>query len=224
MYKILFAEDDESLGTLVSEELRLASYDILWCRDGVSCLQSYVLSSFDLCILDIMMPALDGFEVARSIRKQNKEIPIIFLTAKSLQEDRLTGFEIGADDYVIKPFSIKELCYRIEACMRRIRPVKVETEFSFGSSKLDTKNNNYIGPTGLHALTQREAEILKLLCNQKNMLVRREDLLVELWGENDYFKGRSLDVFVARLRKILKDDVSVEIRNTHGIGFTLFEK
>jgi len=225
MYKILFAEDDESLGYLVREELAKNQHEIVWAKDGTECLQHWEKSNFDICLLDIMMPNMDGFEVARSIRKRNSEIPIIFLTARSMEEDRLMGFEIGGDDYIIKPFSMKELCYRIDACLRRSKLSKMAVDqLSISDTTLEYKNNRLLIKKEEISLTQREAAILKILIENKNNLLRREKILVEIWGENDYFKGRSLDVFITRIRKILKEDDGLEIRNSHGSGFMLIEK
>ncbi|WP_462254190.1 response regulator transcription factor [Ekhidna sp.] len=224
MAKILLAEDDENLGFMVQDNLESLGHSVKWCQDGTQALEAFGSSDFEICLLDVMMPKMDGFELATNIRRKNELVPIIFLTAKSQEEDRLLGFEIGGDDYVTKPFSIKELTYRIEVFLRRVNNNSDITStqlIQFGSSTFDTKNLIYSYQKYNQSLTQMEANLLALLIANKNELIKRETILEKIWGENDYFKGRSLDVFVTRLRKYLKDDSCLEIRNHHGVGFTL---
>ena len=223
MAKILLAEDDQNLGFMVQDNLESLGHEVTWCQDGVQGLDAFKLSQFEICILDVMMPRMDGFELATQIRKENELVPIIFLTAKSQEEDRLSGFEIGGDDYVTKPFSLKELSYRIDVFLRRnsTKSIELHKPVAFGNSFFDLKNLLYSFNDKQQSLTQMEANLLNLLIINKNELLKRETILETIWGENDYFKGRSLDVFVTRLRKYLKADTRLEIRNHHGVGFSL---
>ena len=224
MARILLAEDDQNLGFMIEDNLKELGHEVSWASNGELALSAFEKAHFELCILDVMMPKMDGFELAQKIRATNEFVPIIFLTAKAQEEDRLAGFEIGGDDYVIKPFSIKELSYRIEVFLRRSTtdsPLSDSSIFSFGHSTFDSKNLIYKHEQVSYSLTQMEGSLLKLLIENQNELVRREDILIEIWGEDDYFKGRSLDVFITRLRKYLKQDSSLEIKNHHGVGFTL---
>ncbi|WP_420317452.1 response regulator transcription factor [Ekhidna sp.] len=224
MAKILLAEDDQNLGFMIEDNLASNGHKITWCNNGETALEHFIANEFEICVLDVMMPKMDGFELASKIREQNEFIPIIFLTAKSQEEDRLEGFEIGGDDYVTKPFSIKELEYRINVFLRRstdqIRPTEAKV-IEFGKSFFDEKNLIYQFKDQQKSLTQMEGNLLGMLIKSKNELVKREMILEEIWGENDYFKGRSLDVFITRLRKYLKGDETLEIRNHHGVGFCL---
>lgn len=225
MAKILLVEDDENLGFLMQESLEGLQHEVNWCKDGQAAFSKFKEESHQLCLLDIMMPKMDGFDLARKIRAMDELIPILFLTAKSQEEDRLKGFEVGADDYISKPFSMKELSYRINVFLRRstVATSKATCDHClyFGSSSFDSLNLTYSYKDHHQALTQMEAQLLKLLVERSNTLVKRELILEKIWGENDYFKGRSLDVFITRLRKYLKADSSLEIRNHHGVGFTL---
>ena len=224
MANILLAEDDENLGFMIQDNLESLGHKVTWRADGKSALKAFQLSEFEICLLDVMMPEMDGFELATEIRGKNEIVPIIFLTAKSQEEDRLSGFEIGGDDYVTKPFSMKELSYRINVFLRRnFTSTEIETTYGieFGESSFDSKNLIYSCNESQQTLTQMEANLLALLIENKNELIKREIILETIWGENDYFKGRSLDVFITRLRKYLKQDPSLEIRNHHGVGFSL---
>lgn len=222
MKKILLVEDDESLGFVTKDNLEIKGYIVTLCTDGGMAIEQFHSQQYDLCILDVMLPIKDGFEVARTIRKSNEHIPIIFLTAKALQADKLIGFEIGGDDYLTKPFSIEELIYRIEVFLKRSGENSTSTDLSIGDYLLNL--NSYVLEHHSKApqkLTKREAEILHYLLKKKNELVKREEILIALWGEDDYFKGRSLDVFISKIRKYLQNDSSVDIENYHGIGFKL---
>ncbi len=224
MASILLAEDDMNLGFMIEDNLKGLDHEVTWAANGELALEAFKKSNFELCILDVMMPKMDGFELAQKIRTTDEFIPIIFLTAKSQEEDRLSGFEIGGDDYITKPFSIKELSYRINVFLRRsITPAATpqKKNLLFGKSSFDSKNLIYNCENTNCSLTQMEGSLLKLLVENQNELVRREDILIKIWGENDYFKGRSLDVFITRLRKYLKNDNTLEIKNHHGVGFTL---
>lgn len=222
---ILLAEDDDNLGFVIKDQLNTLGYHVIHAKDGVEGLMKFETTNFDLCLVDVMMPGMDGFSLAEKIRSRDEFVPIIFLTAKSLEEDRLRGFEIGGDDYVTKPFSMAELAYRIKVFLRRKINWKHQgSTISVGNLIFDIKNlqihrHNH---EPIH-LTQMEADLLQMLLESKGQLVKREDILVKIWGENDYFKGRSLDVFISRLRKYLKTDPNLEIRNNHGVGFTLLD-
>lgn len=225
MARILLAEDDENLGFMVSDNLGSLDHEVHWAKNGEEALDLYDRTTPEICLVDVMMPKMDGFVLAEKIRALDEFVPIIFLTAKSLEEDRLRGFEIGGDDYITKPFSIKELAYRIQVFLRRTAESANTTSqiMEFGNSKYDVINICYLIDGEKHPLTQMEGQLLRMLLVNKGTLVKREDILEEIWGENDYFKGRSLDVFITRLRKYLKADPTIEIKNHHGVGFSLVE-
>lgn len=223
--RILLAEDDVNLGFVIKDLLEDEGYDVKLCTDGVLALQTFHEEPFDLCLLDVMMPHKDGFSVAESIRKTDPEMPIIFLTAKGMTEDKVRGLSLGADDYITKPFENAEFLLRIENVLRRTgkrQHRKDPDEFVIGKFILDSKNLTLTGPGGtLKKLTAKEAKILRLLCLNANNVVERDVLLNSVWGKDDYFTGRSMDVFITKLRKYLKDDETVKIQNVHGVGFKL---
>lgn len=221
--KILLVEDDPSLGMLMKDFLGMEGFDVVLAKDGVEGLSSYISTSFDLCLLDVMMPLMDGFTLAKKIRKKNEEVPIIFLTAKSLKEDKLNGFDLGGDDYITKPFDEDELVRRINAVLKRSYKAPEETDCQCKIGKFDFDHSNLELSLGgsVTRITKKEADVLILLCNSRNSLVKREEILVKVWGENDYFMGRSLDVFITKLRKHLKPDPTIKIENVHGVGFIL---
>ncbi|MBO9584119.1 MAG: response regulator transcription factor [Flavobacterium sp.] len=220
-FKILYAEDDETLAFLTKDNLEQNNYEVIHCSDGKSALKIFEEEEFDICIFDIMMPKMDGFELAEAVRKIDINVPIIFLSAKTLKEDRIKGLRLGADDYLVKPFSIEELLLKIEIFLKRsqknIPPVK--TIYEVGKYQFDTKNFILFNDEEKVGLTQREAELLKLFLDHKNSVLKREQILTSLWGTDDYFMGRSLDVFISRLRKILANEQGISIENLHGIGF-----
>jgi len=227
-YKILLVEDDPNLSLVLQDYLELMGYNITLCRDGEQGASAFKNQFFDLCILDIMMPKKDGFTLAEEIRKINKEIPIIFLTAKSLKEDRVKGFRIGGDDYVTKPFSTEELNFRIKAILKRCQPKYVmpdssdlEKVYKIGRLTFDAVNLTITSGKNEQKLTRKEAALLKLLCINKNKILTREVALKTVWGDDDYFIGRSMDVFITKLRKYLKEDPTISITNIHGTGFKL---
>jgi DNA-binding response OmpR family regulator len=221
--KILLAEDDKNLGFLTKEGLESAGYSVDLCQDGVQAWRKF--SDHALCIIDIMMPEMDGFSLAENIRSKDELVPILFLTAKSREEDRLRGFEIGGDDYISKPFSMQELVYRVEVFIRRTTTNDRKSSVQkIGNSEVDFENLVLTIQQKTQRLTQREADLLRLLLSANGQLVKREEILEKIWGQNDYFMGRSLDVFISRLRKYLKPDVSLEIRNHHGVGFSFQAK
>ncbi|MFD1602718.1 response regulator transcription factor [Flavobacterium artemisiae] len=220
-FKILYAEDDETLAFLTKDNLEQNNYEVIHCSDGKSAFETFQNKDFDICIFDIMMPKMDGFELAEAIRKIDLDIPIIFLSAKTLKEDRIKGLRLGADDYLVKPFSIEELLLKIEIFLKRSQkniPV-AKTIYEVGKYQFDTKNFILYNDEEKVGLTQREAELLKLFLDHKNSVLKREQILTSLWGTDDYFMGRSLDVFISRLRKILADEKGISIENLHGIGF-----
>jgi DNA-binding response OmpR family regulator len=221
---ILLVEDDPSLGFVIKDNLIHKGYQVTLCTNGEEGDQQFQTQSFDLCILDVMMPKKDGFSLAQSIRAKNKEVPILFVTAKSMLEDKIIGFNSGGDDYLVKPFSMEELFLRMEVFLRRTGAGSHsvdEASYSIGDFNFDCRNFSLHHTTGNKTLTQKEAEVLTLLCKNKDRVLKREEILTTVWGDDDYFMGRSLDVFISKLRKYLKDDPKVEIVNYHGVGFRL---
>lgn len=220
--KILLVEDDPSLGFVIKDNLLMKGYEATLCMDGESGEKVFSENHFDLCILDVMMPKKDGFSLAKSIRATNLQVPILFITAKSMLEDKINGFQVGGDDYIVKPFSMEELCLRIEVFLRRSKTdSSTEQSFTLGEFTFDCHNYTLHHHTGLKTLTQKEAEVLKLLCQFKERVLKREEILKNVWGNDDYFMGRSMDVFISKLRKHLKEDPTVQIVNYHGVGFKL---
>lgn len=220
-FKVLYAEDDETLAFLTKDNLEQNGYEVHHCSDGSLCIEKFQKESFDICIFDIMMPKMDGFELAEIIRKANSDIPIIFLSAKTLKEDRIKGLRLGADDYLVKPFSIEELVLKIEVFLKRSQKNKVQEQqfYKVGNYQFDPTNFLVFNSSEKVNLTQRESELLKLFLDNKNKVLKREEILKSLWGNDDYFLGRSLDVFISRLRKILANEKNITIENLHGIGF-----
>jgi DNA-binding response OmpR family regulator len=219
---ILLVEDDKNLGFVVSDNLERAGFTITLCETGGAGIKAYDESSYDLCILDVMLPEVDGFQVAAHIRNTDHKIPILFLTAKSMKEDRLKGFEIGGDDYITKPFSIEELIYRINVFLKRgLISQQLPTQLQIGTFTLDVDNLELSQNGNTRRLTQKEMQVLQVLGSSMNAVVERPVILEHVWGEDDYFLGRSLDVFISRLRKYLTDDPDLEIVNYHGVGFKL---
>jgi len=222
---ILYVEDDETLSFVTKDNLELNGYQVTHASDGKEAVQLFKKDIFDLCLLDVMLPEMDGYAVAEEIRSRHSEIPIIFLTAKSLKEDKIHGLKIGADDYITKPFSIEELILKIKIFLKR-KYVTGSQELSvlkIGTFTLDHDNLKLSSEEEASQMTKKEADLLKLLITNKNKIVERSTILERLWGENDYFMGRSMDVFISRLRKYLKADESITIENIHGVGFRLNE-
>lgn len=221
--RILLVEDDPNLGFVIKDNLSIKGYDVTLCTDGEQAEHSFRSAPFHICIFDVMLPRKDGFTLAREVRAKNKNVPIIFLTAKSMMEDKLEGFQTGADDYITKPFSLDELYYRIEVFLRRSNePVpSAETTFSIGEFSFDY-SRLLIRRNGVEkSLTQKEAEVLRFLCVNRERVLKREEILNQIWGDDDYFMGRSLDVFISKLRKYLREDPAISIANYHGVGFRL---
>ena len=221
--RILLCEDDENLGMLLREYLQAKGYNVTLAPDGEAGYQLFSSEKFDLCILDVMMPKKDGFTLAQDIRKVNGIIPIVFLTAKSLKEDVLEGFRIGADDYITKPFSMEEMLLRIEAIMRRIsgKKSKSGSEYQLGTMVFDAQKQTLTSEKGTTKLTTKECELLSLLVQNGNSILERNYALKTIWVEDNYFNARSMDVYITKLRKLLKDDPNVEIINIHGKGYKL---
>jgi DNA-binding response OmpR family regulator len=222
--KILFAEDDLNLGLLLVDMLGSEGFEVELCRDGKVALKSFERNKYDVCLLDIMMPELDGFSLAKAIRANDKRTPIVFISAKSLKKDKLKGYELGADDYIVKPFDDEELLWKIKAIIRRAQSeVEVNTEalISIGKYIFDFQNQSLAINGEVRRVTKKECEVLYYLIRHPNKLVKREELLKELWGGNDYFLGRSMDVFISKIRKYLKDDSHISIENVFGVGFIL---
>jgi two-component system, OmpR family, response regulator len=220
---ILLVEDDANMGYLVQDYLEMKGFDVTLAADGVSALALFMNGSFQLCVFDVMLPQKDGFTLASDIRRFNTQIPIIFLTAKSLKEDRLKGFELGGDDYLTKPFSIEELHFRIEAVLKRTydKPTRADERLilKFGNSSLDLTNQILTTGEQRTELTYRETKLLHLLCRHKNKVLDRDLILKSVWEDEGIIVGRSVDVFLSRLRKLLKDNTAVKITNIHSVGY-----
>jgi len=221
--KILLVEDDENLGRVIRDFLKIKGFEVILAADGEAGYHAFTKDQFDCCILDIMLPKKDGISLARDIRKLDHEVPILFLTAKSMDEDKVEGFKSGADDYITKPFNIEELVMRIQVFLRRSKAIdnNPSSIFQLGRYEFAYENLRLSDEQSERMLTQREADILLMLCKNKGNVLRREDILLKIWGKDDYFVGRSLDVFLSKLRKYLKDEPKVEIQNHHSVGFKL---
>ena len=221
--KILLCEDDENLGMLLREYLQAKGYVTELCADGEAGYKAFLKSKFDICVLDVMMPKKDGFTLAQEIRTSNVDVPIIFLTAKTLKEDILEGFKIGADDYITKPFSMEELVFRIEAIIRRTKGKKNKesTVYRIGQFTFDTQKQLLCLGDEQRKLTTKENELLALLCSHANEILQRDFALKTIWIDDNYFNARSMDVYITKLRKHLKDDPQIEIINIHGKGYKL---
>ena len=224
-HSILLAEDDANLGTLLQTFLKSKGYDVTLAENGVLAFQLFGESNFDFCIFDVMMPEMDGFTLAKEVREIDKKVPILFLTAKSMKEDKLEGFEVGADDYLTKPFSMEELLARIQAILRRTKDEeKEQAEYMIGSIKYEPELRLLHLKNEVKKLTTKENQLLNLLVKNKNDILDRQATLRAIWGDDNYFNGRSMDVYIAKLRKALKEDESIEIMNIHGKGFKLVVK
>lgn len=223
--KILLVEDDFNLGFVIQDNLKSEGYVVHLMKDGKEGLQQFNRENYDLCLLDVMLPKKDGFSLAEDIRKINDEVPIVFLTAKSMTEDKVTGFKTGADDYITKPFSNEEFLLRIKAILKRTGKLTSdngnENIFQIGSFTFDYGDFKLRKEESVTKLTKKEADILKLLCEHKGKTLERELVANLVWGDDSYFVGRSMDVFITRLRKYLSADESVSINNVHGVGFKL---
>lgn len=225
---ILLVEDDPNLGTFLRSYLITKGYSTVLCSNGDEALKEFKTGKYNFCITDIMMPIKDGFTLAKEIRRLNSNVPLLFLTAKTLEEDKLRGFQLGADDYITKPFSMEELLLRIQAIIRRSSIFKEtnynsvfdfgETVFNYNRQQIETKDGKSVN------LTSKEAELLLILCSNANEVVERRDALQKVWKDDNYFNARSMDVYITKLRKILKMYTEAEILNVHGVGFKLILK
>lgn len=224
MYHILLAEDDLDLGNVFKQFLELNDFQVLWAKDGEEAWHFFQENKTDICILDVMMPKMDGFSLAKKIKSVNPQMPFLFLTAKKLKEDRMLGLKLGADDYIVKPFEADELVLRIQNILRRIKPGSSKEPIPIGQFTFYVDNLTLESERAKHQLTEKEAELLAYFYENKNKLMRRDDILVGVWGEADYFIGRSMDVFVSRLRKFFKEEESVEIETVRGVGFRFIVK
>lgn len=230
--KILLVEDDPNLGQLLKEYLDVKGYETTLCRDGEAGLRTFKKltpnrEEFDMCIFDVMMPKIDGYSLAEQVRELDEEIPIIFLTAKALKEDAIQGFQVGADDYVTKPFSMEELLMRIKAILKRTSKADQEkeqqTKFEIGEFTFDSDAQKLFKDGEEQKLTSKESALLRLLCLRKNQMLDRSIALKKIWFDDNYFNSRSMDVYITKLRKYLKPDQNLQIMNVHGQGFKLVE-
>ena len=225
--RILLVEDDPNLGMLLEDYLSLkGKFDVKLCKDGDEGLKAFTAQDFDICIFDVMMPKKDGFTLAKDVRKINAEIPIIFATAKGMMEDKTEAFNLGGDDYITKPFRIEELLLRINSLLKRVayqdqEPEKKPTQFTIGNYHFDFQTQLITLAQQQQKVSTKEAELLRLLCLKMNDVLTREEALLQIWHDDNYFNGRSMDVFLSKLRKYLKDDPKVEIINVHGRGYKL---
>ncbi len=222
--RILLVEDDRNLGFIVKDFLELSGYEVVHVEDGNIGLKVFKEDNFDLCLLDIMLPHKDGFTLAADIRNLDSLVPIVFLTSKTMTEDKLKGFKLGADDYISKPFSTEELVLRIEAILKRVDIAGLDHDqkvFAIGRYQFNYQEKVLKLDDQQVSLTNKQAELLRLLYLNRNKLLKRETALKTIWGEDDYFMGRSMDVHIAKLRKLLKDDPDISITNIHGAGFKL---
>lgn len=220
---IFLVEDDLSFGAVLKSYLEINEYEVTWVDDGKHAVDRFRSGNYQICILDVMLPNVDGFTVGTEIRKINNDVPMVFLTAKSLKEDILKGYNLGADDYITKPFDTEVLLAKIQAIIKRqsVQAVQEENIFQIGSYEFNSKLRSIIRDGEKQKLSPKEAELLKLLCQNKNELLSRDTALNKIWGEDGYFTARSMDVFITKLRKYLKDDPDIEIKNIHGSGFLL---
>jgi DNA-binding response OmpR family regulator len=223
---ILYVEDDSSLSFVIKDNLEENGYAVVHCTDGESAWQQFMKHTFDLCLLDVMLPKKDGFALATQIRKKNALIPIIMLTAKNMDEDKIHGFKTGVDDYITKPFNMQELLLRMEVFLKRtkIDASLFPSNVTIGSILFHYEELELQTLEGVIQLTQKEADLLKYFCLHVNQTLKREDILLSVWGKDDYFLGRSMDVFITKLRKHLKADPSIEIQTIHGKGFKFLVK
>ncbi len=224
--KILLAEDDQNLGTILKSYLEAKSYPTVLCINGKEAWEAFKHQDFDFCIIDVMMPLKDGFSLAKDIRRENSKVPILFLTAKAMQEDILKGFNAGGDDYLTKPFSMEVLLARIQAILRRVAfrdkgVAQQDDLFLIGNMRFDYNRQLLIKPEGEQKLTSKEAELLKMLCLNANSVLDRSEALKKIWQDDSYFNARSMDVYITKIRKYIKDDPNVSILNVHGVGFKL---
>lgn len=225
--KILLVEDDASLGFVVKDSLEENGYEVLLSNDGESGWQQFMRHNVDICLLDVMLPKKDGMTLATQIRNKNEKVPILFLTARNMDEDKIAGFKAGGDDYIVKPFNMEELLLRLEVFLKRTKEDKApEEKISFNKDSYFDHMNLLLVSKGEHLqLTQKEADLFRYLFQNENTVLKREDILINVWGKDDYFLGRSMDVFMTKIRKYIKDIENIELQTIHGVGFKLvFER
>jgi len=224
--KIILVEDDQTLGYILKEYLEMKDFTVQWVKNGLEGLKALKKQQFDLCILDVMMPVMDGFTMAEKVRAMGSHIPLLFLTAKSLKVDVLKGFSLGADDYIIKPVEEEELVARIQAILKRVALPHLQADaiFEIGDYSFDSANQKLTFNGTDKYMTERETQVLKLLCLNKGNLLSRQHVLKTVWGKSDYFNRRSMDVFISKLRKYLSQDARIQITNVHGSGFILSDR
>ena len=221
--RLFLVEDDLSFGAVLKSYLEINDFDVVWVDDGQQALGQFKNNSFEICILDVMLPNIDGFTIGAEIRKINSAIPILFLTAKNLRDDVLKGYRIGADDYITKPFDTEVLIFKLRAILKRLSGTAAKDNdlYAIGSYVFDYKLRTIEHNGSKQKLSPKEAELLKMLCENQNELLPRETALKKIWGDDGYFTARSMDVYLTKLRKLFAEDPSVEIRNIHGSGFML---
>ena len=227
MNKILFVEDDQNLGMLLKENMDNKGFDTVWCKDGEEGLSNFRKGEYSICILDVMLPMKDGFELSKQIKLIDPDVPLIFLTSRSMQNDRIKGFEYGCDDYVTKPFNTQELYMRINAILRRSQQQEVasaQSVMQVGNYVFDHNQMTLTLNDEVQKLSSKECELINILASNTNVLVKRNVILEKVWGNDDYFSAKSMDVYISKVRKLLKGDPSVEILNAYGIGFKLIVK
>jgi DNA-binding response OmpR family regulator len=224
--KILLVEDDTNLGDLLQDSLEIKNYEVVLKRNGEDALTEFKANKYDMCLFDVMMPKKDGFTLAKEVRRLNANVPIIFLTAKALKEDTIEGLKLGADDYITKPFSMEELILRMENIFKRLPKAELsaQNKFKIGKFEFDNSTRTLRSGTSEIKLTTKESELLKILAVYMDRILERQVALTEVWGTDSYFAGRSMDVYIAKLRKYLREDPNVEIMNVHGTGFKLMVK
>lgn len=220
--KVLLAEDDRDFGNILSQYISISGYDVTLARDGREAWELFGKDKYDMCVFDVMMPEMDGFTLAEKVRETDKDVPLIFLTAKSLKEDIVRGLKIGADDYITKPFDPEVLILRINNILKRAYSSSND-EFKISDTVLKYNSLELISSGIKEKLTLKEAQLMKYFIVNKNKVLAREDILTEIWGEDDYFLGRSMDVFISRLRKYISEDRNIDIRTVRGMGFILEE-
>jgi DNA-binding response OmpR family regulator len=222
--RVFMVEDDQNFGTVMKSYLEINGFEVTWIKDGINALKTFVSGHFDICILDVMLPNVDGFTIGKEIKAKEENIPLIFLTAKTLKEDVLQGFGIGADDYVTKPFDSEILIAKINAILNRSAfkdSQSTPSLFNLGNIEFNYELRTLTSPEHLHQLSPKEADLLKMLCLDMNKVMPREKALNAIWGENSYFTTRSMDVYITKLRKYLKEEPQLEIINIHGSGYLL---
>jgi len=219
--KILLVEDDPTLSYVIKDSLNKNQFDVVHCPDGETGWAQFMKHNFDICLLDVMLPKKDGMSLAHQIREKNESIPILLLTSKSMDDDKIAGFKSGADDYITKPFNMQELILRLDVFLKRTKKKEDNTPTQFDLGELDFDYTNLIlkGPKVEHQLTQREADLIRFLCLNANRVLKRDEILMSVWGKDDYFLGRSMDVFITKVRKYLKEAKKAELQTIHGIGF-----